>query len=184
MLLRDDSTFLNLFNSHEDAFQALDELITQQDWDNRGDHEYYYGIVTNDTGLNADPAGGIYKVTAFSASHLVYDDSDLHWQEQLWNRPRFTAWLHNNIATVVTEFKLSGYQVLPLPAPPDPDVIDSVSTDAGKSPVVQDRRHHRMGDLQRRRDPHSDLRIHDPAARHQLPADRRHRMCRSPATWS
>ena len=135
--LRDHSRVLGIYTAHADAFDFLDEQITQQEFDS-GETDYYYFLTTQDTTVGADPKGGVYKVTAFSASHLVYDDSDLHWQGPLFDRDRLTTWIHNNTDTLATEFKLGGYQVLPLPDQPDPDDASDTSDDAGKSPVVQD----------------------------------------------
>ena len=132
--LRDHSRLLGIFSAHADAFDFLDEQITQQEFDSLAT-DYYYCIESSDTSFNANPKGGIYKVTAFSASHLVYDDSDLHWQGPLFDRDRLTTWLHNNPDTLVTELKLGGYQVLPLP---DQPAVGDTSSDAGKVPVVQD----------------------------------------------
>ena len=135
--IHDHSHLLGVFTAHADAFDYLDEQITQQEFDSLAT-DYYYLIASSDTSFNADPKGGIYKVTAFSASHLVYDDSDLHWDGPVWNRERFSTWLHNNPATVVTELKLGGYSAPPLPDQPDPDDAADTSDDSGKVWTVQD----------------------------------------------
>ena len=157
--LRDHSRWLGVFSAHADAFDFLDEQITQQEFDTLAT-DYYYGIESSDTGINADPKGGIYKVTAFSASHLVYDDSDLHWQGPLFDRDRLTTWLHNNPATIVTELKLG--EAMHRAGPPGsarPRRQLGHVRRRRQEPRRAGRRHHRMGDLRRRRDPHSDLRV-------------------------
>ena len=157
--LRDHSRWLGVFSAHADAFDFLDEQITQQEFDTLAT-DYYYGIESSDTGINADPKGGIYKVTAFSASAprlrrlgpalagAAVRPRSVH--DVAAQQPR-----HHRHGVAARRVCSAGP-----PGSARPRRQHGHVRRRRQEPGRAGRRHHRMGDLRRRRDPNRDLRVH------------------------
>ena len=101
---RDHSLFFGGFSSAQDAYEALDRIITQADFDG-GTTDYYWGLNSFDP-----TAYGVQRISVWTAAGVVETDT------LFWNGPFYTVidlvnWVGNNAEAVNDSLLRAGYGI-------------------------------------------------------------------------
>ena len=101
---RDNSQFFGGFSSAQDAYEALDRIITQADFDG-GTTDYYWGLNSFDP-----TAYGVQRVSTWAAATIVETDT------LFWNGPFYTVidlvnWVGNNAEAMNDSLLRAGYGI-------------------------------------------------------------------------